>query len=451
MSREIRVRPEYHFTVKNGWTNDPHGIVFYKEKYHMFFQYCPKSITHQFEVSWGRATSDDLIIWHEEPLAIAPTIEEIGCWSGSAVVDGEKLILIYTQIPKIPDHDYNQAFISSATTYGDLQVWERRTLKNALIAGPPPDLDLVAFRDPYVWRDGSGWKTVIGAGVRDYGGAMLQYSSADLEEWRYDGIAAKRSSEDHEGAWTARIWECPQLVNIEGSWALFISVCDDPPNKEESHLQYIAYTIGEYDGREFIPGEWNQYSYGKTIYATTAFKENDGSQNLLSWMRETNNGAPKGSPWASAMSLPLRISIEDGSLVTRFHPNLDSVITTMIEVPESKLAQLPGAFRLQLWICPDHEISERTISLDSGTEIVRLAIDSNSFEISINELLAVRIESKRVLGTGSSIDLVIDNETLESLWNKNPGIAALRLAPSNQWTANFESITMDCCSVSVTT
>ena len=451
MKSILRVRPKYHFTVKNGWTNDPHGIVSYAGKYQMFFQFCPDSITHQFEVCWGRATSENLIDWQEEALAIEPTNEEIGCWSGSAIIDDGQLVLIYTQIPKLLNHDYNQAFISSATSNKELTRWQRRSLENTLISGPPQNLDLIAFRDPFVWSDKDGWKAVIGAGIREYGGAMLQYSSSDLETWKYDGVAAKRSSEELAGAWTAKIWECPQLLCVDDVWVLFISVCDDPPNREESHLQYIAYTIGEYDGIEFTPGNWFQYSFGKVVYATTSFKDSDGKQNLLSWMRETDNVAPEGSPWASSMSLPLSISISDGRLHTSFHKNLDSVITKELAIKSEEHQALGGAFRLRISMCRIHSQNESTISLISPENRVLILNKTDELLVYSENVLQFRLPANNLMEMGSSLDLVLDHETLELLWNKNSGIGALRLFPSENWLLDVDNLDLECCSVKVFT
>lgn len=34
-------RPQYHFSPKINWTNDPNGLVYVKGVYHLFYQYNP--------------------------------------------------------------------------------------------------------------------------------------------------------------------------------------------------------------------------------------------------------------------------------------------------------------------------------------------------------------------------------------------------------------------------
>ena len=79
------LRPQFHFSSKKNWINDPIGLVYYKGEYHMFFQHNPKSINWG-NMTWGHAISRDIIKWIQLPHAILPygngTI-----FSGSAIVD----------------------------------------------------------------------------------------------------------------------------------------------------------------------------------------------------------------------------------------------------------------------------------------------------------------------------------------------------------------------------
>lgn len=82
-----RYRPSLHYTAKRGWVNDPNGLFYANGVYHMFYQYNPASGLWG-NMSWGHATSFDLVHWEEREVALRP--DEMGTmFSGSAFVDTE--------------------------------------------------------------------------------------------------------------------------------------------------------------------------------------------------------------------------------------------------------------------------------------------------------------------------------------------------------------------------
>ena len=64
-----RYRPQFHFTPRINWMNDPNGLVYYEGQYHMFFQYNPFGNRWGY-MSWNHAVSDDLVHWEHRPVAI---------------------------------------------------------------------------------------------------------------------------------------------------------------------------------------------------------------------------------------------------------------------------------------------------------------------------------------------------------------------------------------------
>ena len=98
-------RPCYHVTGGSGWINDPNGFSFYKDEYHLFYQYHPYS-NECGPMHWGHVTSKDLITWERLPLAMAPeeSYDNFGCFSGSGIElpDGRHL-LMYTGVGYVSD------------------------------------------------------------------------------------------------------------------------------------------------------------------------------------------------------------------------------------------------------------------------------------------------------------------------------------------------------------
>ena len=101
-------KPKLHLTSERNWMNDPNGLIYYKGKYHAFYQHFPYA-TQLGSMHWGHAVSDDMVNWTYEPIALFPSkpYDKNGCFSGSAIeVDGD-LYLYYTSVKYIETEEDN--------------------------------------------------------------------------------------------------------------------------------------------------------------------------------------------------------------------------------------------------------------------------------------------------------------------------------------------------------
>jgi beta-fructofuranosidase len=91
-------------------------------------------------------------------------------------------------------------------------------LSNPVIPSPPPDLDLLGFRDHSVWNEDGPWYQAIGSGSRDVGGTVLLYPSGDLlhRDYLHPILVGARAE-------TGDLWECPDLFPLGDAYFLLVS------------------------------------------------------------------------------------------------------------------------------------------------------------------------------------------------------------------------------------
>ena len=359
-------RPEFHFTPTKGWINDPYGLVFRDGVYHLFFQYVPDSVTWAVNCHWGHATSPDLVSWVEHEPAIAPGDDD-GIWSGSLAVgsDGDASIF-YTSIEL---SDFSRGRVRLAIPQDeDWRTWK----KGEIVVQAPDELDVVAFRDPFVFRDGNHWRMLVGTSLKGGIAAASSFSSSDLRTWTFDGIAAQRSSTERQPVWTGTLWECPQIFAMDGRHVLVTSVWADDV------LHHVAYGVGRYQDGIFSADRWGQLTYGTSYYAPSFYRDRDGRPGLIYWMRgvlDTTAGR------AGALSVPHLLRLDGDQLRSAPHPDLGSYATP---VSGSRPLSSTNAYVIT-WAPPTHGglalLKDRNVVVEIKTEAERTVVTSEEGDV----------------------------------------------------------------------
>ncbi|MBG6239966.1 sucrose-6-phosphate hydrolase SacC (GH32 family) [Mycetocola sp. CAN_C7] len=336
-------RPAAHFTAATSWLNDPNGLLYHDGIYHLFFQTNPHANVWG-NLSWGHATSTDLVTWTEHDIAIAYTAEEM-VFSGSAVADvtnsagfagpGEcALVAVYTSAkPPRDGHPGSQAQSLAYSVDGGA-TWTRYA------GNPVLDIGSDEFRDPKVFwygRDDGHWVMVA---VEAVARQVVVYTSSNLRDWSLQS----RFGPAHA---VGGVWECPDLFPLrivgtnETRWVLVVSL--NPGGiAGGSGAQYF---VGDFDGATFTAErlidstdleDYDWLDYGRDYYAPVSFNDApDGRRLMIGWASNWQYaGHTPTHPWRSAMSLVREIELvrnAGGRLRVRQQPVLP-VGTVGVEV-----------------------------------------------------------------------------------------------------------------------
>lgn len=296
-------RPQFHFSPKTNWINDPNGLLYYKGEYHMFYQHNPFGNVWG-HMTWGHATSKDLIHWKHLPIAI-PEEKDTMIFSGTCVADIHNtsglgrngqipLVAIYTGHIENVNQSQHLAY-----SLDDGITWTKYN-RNPIL-----DLKKKDFRDPKVfWHAPKKyWVMALMLPVEHI---VQFYSSKNLFDW-------KLLSQFGPIGDTTGVWECPDLtqVPVEGmpgrkKWLLQMSM--------NASMQYF---VGEFDGITFISenpaDKIYRPDYGPDYYAAITFGQLPENHLPVSigWVNNWNyaNDIPT-TPWKGAMSVPRTLSVK---------------------------------------------------------------------------------------------------------------------------------------------
>ncbi|MBB5647203.1 glycoside hydrolase family 32 protein [Pedobacter cryoconitis] len=390
--QQEKYRPQFHFSPKAHWMNDPNGMVYYNGIYHLFFQYYPNGTTWG-PMHWGHATTADFLNWEEKPIALYP--DSLGMiFSGSVVVDqhntagfGENaFVAIFTHHnQKLEDaktglHQYQ----SIAYSNDEGKNWTKYQGNPVL-----PNPGISDFRDPKVMWYEAGKKWIMTLATKD---RITFYSSGNLKNWKRESDFGANLGA-HGG-----VWECPDLFplvhNGKTVWVLLVSINPGGPNGG-SATQYFT---GNFDGNKFTADskaeKW--VDYGTDNYAGVTWSNTGKRKIFIGWMNNwqyANLVPTKNWRGATTLARDLDLSEVNGDLFLRSAPVKEilpffkpvykkEVITVNKEITlSSYVKDLNGKMKLNLSF--DRGESVKIILSNKETQKLIIGYDSrtNSYYI----------------------------------------------------------------------
>ncbi|MCH5225206.1 MAG: glycoside hydrolase family 32 protein [Muribaculaceae bacterium] len=287
-----KYRPQFHYTPAHRWMGDPSGLIKYNGKYKAY--------------NWGAVESDDLVYWNElNKSAIVGVPEGRATFTGSTVVDKwnttgngeEAMVAIFTGFHR--DSKKQAQDIAISTDGGKTFHYYD--------SNPVLDIWSTEFRDPTVIYDEKEgrWVMVVAKALEK---KVAFYGSKNLKEWEWLSDFGPLGDSD-------RSWECPDIFRlpVDGDrdnmkWVLVVSV----------NWAREQYFIGEFNGREFIADEPDQYPLyidsGLDYYASRVFQNYDAPDApvyTLGWVCTWDYAQTQPSEWGKGIwSIPREYSLQ---------------------------------------------------------------------------------------------------------------------------------------------
>lgn len=323
-----------HLKSPKNWINDPNGFIYYKGKYHLFYQNFPYA-PQWGRIHWGHAISNDLVTWEHLDIALYPskTDDRSGCFSGSAVEYNDKMYLFYTGVNYTEEDaenincTVNDNFIASQlmiTSDDGMRFDNIRDKKTIIpsIAEKTIGSD-IHTRDPKVWHGADAWYMILGSTV-DMKGRFLFYRSLDLENWEYVNFCEK----DNLG-W---MWECPDYFEVSGKGVVVFSpmgILNDGKAYDSAAICCLA----EFDEKNCtmkMADDYQMIDYGIDLCAPQSTTDENGNRVIIAWARmpETVDGK-----WNGMMCIPRLVEVNDGHIYFRPHPNVKSAFVNETKSP----------------------------------------------------------------------------------------------------------------------
>ena len=302
-------RGQFHFSPKTDWMNDVNALMYHNGKYHMIYQW-GKAIRHG-----GYATSEDLLHWKDEGVALIPQdsflpAQVVRNVSGAQVYSGSGVVVSGETAEKITGSP-KEAMVAVYTgkKCGTCLAWSNdggkswHDYKANPVATPTNG---VAPRDPCVFRyePTKTWiMAIFEGGTADNAKGTTLFGSKDLITW------TKLSH-------TPFGFECPDVFELP---------LDGNKKKMKWVLQDAngAYLVGRFDGTQFTPEQDKLLmDVGPDFYAAqTFFRPNLPTDEVIqiAWNDHWNGGVGE-KRWERNATFPVVLGLvtHDGKMrITR--------------------------------------------------------------------------------------------------------------------------------------
>ena len=402
------LRPQFHFSSRRGWLNDPNGLLYYDGLYHLYYQHNPLGTLHGgVNVCWGHAVSTDLIHWKERSDAVLPWRRDWLVGSGSALIDAENaagygrntIIAAFTALGtsdnKGNEYPSGGQFIAASTDGGN-SFYRFSQLPSV------PTENGASWRDPRIFQEGSRFYMAVYERHNDINGVSF-YVSDDLHRWE-------------PKSWVADLYECPDIfpLRVDGS----------------NEIKWVLYgangiaRIGNFKEGVFVTdGISFPLDYGDATYAGQTWNhEPKGRRVHIGWVRGLGNNRDwagdmgyHGMPFSQCMTIPCVLTlIEKADGIRLCRKPIEEMISLRAAEAENSMGSIERMKDLPL--CPH---SESIIEFDAESDVLSISLGGRTilYEAGTKTLVFPGGKRRSLSGDALAVRMFVDATTLELFFN----------------------------------
>ena len=319
-------RPYFHISPPTGLMNDPNGLIFDGEKYHLFYQWFPFDAIHGMK-HWKHLITKDFQHYQSaDDLIPCELFESHGCYSGGALKVGDKLAMFYTGNTRRPSDNQRVPYQNLAIFNLNGKLLSKRPLiENA----PEGYTEHVRDPKPYFTEDGK-IRFICGAQRENLTGTAIIFEMDNLEDTPRLLGELSLPAFDNKNVF---MWECPDLLKI-GDKDVFIW---SPQGKDREAHQFqnnyhATYAVGKLTDLTFEAEYIGELDQGFDFYAPQTFGglDNQTCAVLFGWIGLPDLTYPTDKfKWHSALTLPRELRLEGTKIYQRPIAKIDENLTAL--------------------------------------------------------------------------------------------------------------------------
>jgi len=366
-------RPHFHIAPPTGLMNDPNGLIFDGEKYHLFYQWFPFDAIHGMK-HWKHLITKDFQHYQSaDDLIPCELFESHGCYSGGALKVGDKLAMFYTG-------NTRRSSDNQRVPYQNLAIFDlngKLLSKRPLIENAPEGYtEHVRDPKPYLTKDGK-IRFICGAQRENLTGTAIIFEMDNLEGTPRLLGELSLPAFDNTNVF---MWECPDLLKLDDKDVFIWSPQGKVREAHQFQNNYHAtYAVGKLTDLTFEAEYISELDQGFDFYAPQTFAGLDNQTHavLFGWIGLPDLTYPTDKfKWHSALTLPRELRLEGSKIYQRPIDKIYKNLTTLSALHLNEKADIANLDRAYIKFEANNQVFDLTFFQNEKGQSLRLSYEN---------------------------------------------------------------------------